>query len=142
MAKAQAGNSALGWWQRDDTPHVLNPGDVLRARDAEDGDEWAVVKVSALHTVRDIEEAVITPLLTFGPNVSAPVSGEGGILRAYDVLSPTDVAELLPAPEPESTPTAPPKLADLLAGSSPEPAAARTDVEAAKAGIARARVEA
>lgn len=122
MRSTQAGNNALGWWQRDDTPHVLQPGDVLRARDAEDGDEWALVRVVGLHTVQEVEEAVITPL-AFGPNLSAPISGEGGILRAYDVLGADEVAELLPEPE-------------------PEPRGPSADIVAAKARLARERAEA
>ncbi len=118
----QAGNSPMGWWQTDDEPHALVPGDVLRAHEAEADDPYALVKVTAIHRVREVEEAVVTPLLTFGQNVSAPIMGEGGLLRAYEVLSADEAAELLPAPDTASSLT--------------------TDVASGRALLAKARAEA
>lgn len=105
----QAGNSPLGWWLPDDGTHALQPGDVLRARDASDSDveaaktadpaSYEVVRVVALHRVRETEEAVVSPLYGFGPPVSAPVTGEGGLLSIFDVLTESEAADLLPAAE-------------------------------------------
>lgn len=123
MGAAQAGSGPLGWWTADNTSRALQPGDILRARDVDEGDAYAVVRVVGVHKVRDIEEAIVAPLLTFGANVSAPMNGDGGLLSVYDVLTAAEVAELLPAAD-------------------DEPTAGQTDVAAAKAILARARVEA
>ncbi|HST43479.1 MAG TPA: hypothetical protein VLK58_28395 [Conexibacter sp.] len=98
-------------------------GDVLRAREAEAGDAYATVKVVAIHrTINDTHEAIIQPFPGFGQSVSAAMTGEGSILRHFDVLSAAEVAELTPAAE-------------------DAPEQSITDVAAAKAELAAARTE-
>lgn len=132
---SQVGNSPLSWWSPDTANHLLAPGDVLRARGATDEDirlaitadpaSYELVRVVALHTVRDVEEAVIQPVFGFGTNVSAAVVGSGGLLTAYNVLTESEVAE----------------LAAMAAVESTETDAEHTDVAAARAVLARAARE-
>jgi len=103
---ANTNNDPRGWWVPSDRAPELVPGTILRARAPEDQyDPYTVVRVVGTHLVKEREEAVITPALTFGENVSVPISGDGGLLRVYDVLTEAEAAALLPqvAPLPADT---------------------------------------
>lgn len=97
-----AAENPLQWWVPADHVPALTPGMVLRARDGNSDDPFSVVRVVATHRVRDLDEAVVTPALSFGENVSAPISGAGGLLAIYDALTEAEVADLLPAADPEA----------------------------------------
>lgn len=107
----------LEFWASEPGRHALSVGDVLRARDAEADDPYAVVSVVGIHRVGEAVEAIIAPFGTFGEAVSAPI--EGQLLRLYEVLSPAEAEALKPAYSPAFT----------------------TDVDAAKAALAGAREE-
>lgn len=94
-----AAENPYQWWAPSDHSPALEPGTILRAREDAPDDPYAVVRVVATHRVRDLEEAVITPALSFGENISAPISGAGGLLSVFDVLTEAEAAELLPEPQ-------------------------------------------
>lgn len=114
----------LGYWASPVGQHPLAVGDVLRAREAEADDPYAVVRVVAITpTPTDTFEAVIAPAFEFGENISAAMTGEGSILRHFDVLTAAEVAELTPD------------------AAESDDRAGWTDVTSAKAALAAARVE-
>lgn len=112
---------ALEFWTSDAPSPSLAVGSVLRARDAERGDPYALAVVIGTHAVDGVEEAVIAPYVGFGSAVSAPVFGEGGILRAFEVMTEAEVAEV---------------RASVPAASGVDPVA---ELEAAKADLLAAR---
>lgn len=97
---ANPAENPLQWWAPADHVPALTPGTLLRARDYDSDDPYSIVRVVATHRIRDLEEAIITPALSFGENVSAPVLGVGGLLTIYDVLTEAEVAELMPKSQP------------------------------------------
>ncbi len=78
----------------------LTPGTILRAREIEDEDDpFNVIKITGLTgRVNDVEEATFTSATEFTATHAAPVNGEGGLLRAYEVLSEGEVASLWETP--------------------------------------------
>lgn len=66
---------------------ALPVGTVLVARDAADDDPYRFVIVVGTQRVDEVEEAILRPFVGFGEAVSAPVHGDGGVLRSFDVIS-------------------------------------------------------
>lgn len=85
---------ALEYWANDGHRAALPAGTVLKAREAEEGDPYAVVVVVGLQHVEQVEEAVVVPFEGFGTAVSAPIMGSGGLLSVYDVMTEAEESEL------------------------------------------------
>lgn len=85
---------ALEYWADDGRSTTLPVGSVLRAREAEESDPYAVVVVVGIQQVDQVEEAVIVPFEGFGTAVSAPIVGRGGLMSVYEVLTEAEESDL------------------------------------------------